>query len=286
MADTAIKRRRPRPEMISDAHIISETKNVSKSSSEEKKQTPIENKKTESSDKFDPIPEIGDSPIVNEAVIERKVEETFLQNNHTPNNNDGGDPGYTPPTPNPNAGGFYQETPNPGIKDFSIEDPELAFLQQKQQHKVELDQEMANESTNMIGDMLLDGFAMIAPELAEAYYGINEAEIKKLELEGKLQKGSLDYIKQINTTNQGAVKFDKTKKNFVKGPLYKVLEIQGVKGDPTSILIIAIVFVIGMMWFESWKIKKSNDSLISKLVELNTKSVSEVKSNVEEKQAA
>jgi hypothetical protein len=282
------KSRRFKSELIEDAHIISETKSV-KPPSVVLQTEPIPSKIPNNiQDAFDPIPEVGDSPVISETIIERKVEETFFNTpgNSTPSSS----ADMYQPHVTPNAGSFYQPTPIPdnGMgKDFSLEDPEAAILQQRQQQKVNLDEEMANESTNMIGDMLLDGFAMVAPELAEAYYSVNESEIKKLELEGKIKIGSLDYIKQINQNNQGAVKFDKTKKNFIKGPLYKVLEIQGVKGDPTSILIIAIVFVVGMMWFESWKIKKQNDSLISKLVELNkTSNIPLKEEKIETKQAA
>lgn len=122
--------------------------------------------------------------------------------------------------------------------------------------------EIADESSKMIAEMLIEGFSMITPELAERYSKINEGQIRKLERDDKIDPGLVEIAKNVNKANKGAVKVTNDQKNLIRKPLIKVLEVQGVKASPESMLIIAILAVCVMMFIQARSIKRENDDMV------------------------
>lgn len=224
----------------------------------------------ESAIELEPILDPGDSPL-QQPVIEHTGFDTFASpppiNPPIPNPtmikdvND--DPNFTPPPNNFTPPSF--DGPQSG-DEFTAVDPEAEFMQQQQQQTVTMEEEMTKESTDMMSDMILDGAGMALPLLADAIVQIPETKIKQMERAGQIGPGATDMVADINRKNRGRVKFDKKYREFIRKPLEQVLQIHSVKADPTSMLIIAVVFVIGMMAIEAFRIKKENDALVNKLI--------------------
>lgn len=231
---------------------------------------------------IEPIIDVADSPINNSSIIERTGGDDFIKAQIQSHSNSSGfshgpivmqqateenmPSGFAssseftpPPTPGSNYG--------MGPQEFTVVDPEAEMMQQASTQTVNMESEMTEESTNMLADMFIKGAAMILPEAANSYYAINENQIKKLESEGKLPNGASDQIKDINRKNRGRVKFDKEKQNFLRKPLEQVLAVSSIKANPTTLLIIAVCFILGMMAIESYRIKRENDDLVQKMIE-------------------
>ena len=132
--------------------------------------------------------------------------------------------------------------------------------------------EIGDESSKMIADMLLEGFGMVAPEMADRYSKINEGQIRKLERDGKIQNGLVEIVKETNKNNKGAVRLTSEQKNLIRKPLMKVLEIQGVKASPESMLVIAIIAVCLMLFIQARSIKTSNDDMVKSWMDDHSRS--------------
>jgi hypothetical protein len=224
---------------------------------------------------IDKIMDVSQDPTLN-AIIERTGGDDFLKNAQpaTPPP----PPPVIPPTPfaNPEPSGLgsgnYNTTPPQpiaGPKSFTIQDPEAALIEKRrvmQQQTQQIHKEISKESGNMMADMLLDGFGMVAPSFAEMYYDLNEPQVKILEDAGKVPEGTLDQVKKWNRDNKGKVQFTKEQRNLVREPLIKVLEIHSVKADPTTMLIIGLVIVCFMMFMSAKSIKKSGDDMMESLI--------------------
>lgn len=131
----------------------------------------------------------------------------------------------------------------------------------------EIPSEISDESSKMIADMLLEGFGMIAPEVVDRYSKINEGQIRKLERDNKIQPGFIEIAKQANKNNKNAVKVTNEQKNLIRKPLIKVLEVQGVKASPESMLIIAMLAVCVMLYIQARGIKRENDDMVKSWME-------------------
>lgn len=218
-----------------------------------------------------PIMSISDSPMA-ENVIERNGGDDILK---------------TEPVTTNNFNEFGQVIPpsnNGSPKDFFV-DPEAQIMQQEMEQMGNMEGGgdngstdtqplpvgIADESSRMLADMLLDGFEMIVPEAATSYSKINEGIIRKLTKEGKLSEDKLDLIKAVNKNNKNAVKVTREQKELIKKPLYKVLEANAVKADPVTMLIIAVVAVCFVLFLQANGIKKENDSMVKDWIEKHDK---------------
>ncbi len=222
---------------------------------------------------MDKIMEVGDSPSLL-PMEERTGGDDFLKMKQpasgTPVQEHVNNPAPQPQPIQQNTG-FNQPVNNLGSpKEFSIQDPETALMekqkQMRQAQQQEVAKEISKESGNMLADMLVDGFGMVAPELATSYYSINEVQIKSLEKENKVPPGSLMEVKKWNKDHANQIKFTKEQRDFIHTPLVKVLEIHSVKADPTTMLIIGICIVCFMMFWSARSIKKDGDEMVENLI--------------------
>ncbi len=136
----------------------------------------------------------------------------------------------------------------------------------------EIPPEISDESSKMIAEMLLEGFGMIAPEMADRYSKLNEGHIRKLERDNKIDPGLVEIAKNVNKNNKNAVKVTNEQKNLIRKPLIKVLEVQGVKASPETMLVIAIVAVCVMLFIQARGIKRGNDDMVKSWMEDHSRS--------------
>gem|GEM_PF-4336662 len=253
-----------------------ELDNMPKDSKEE---LPIEKKNNEVTFEKVEALNVGDSPLM-EAMIERKGGDDFLYKDQStstvqPETQSSGSGNNTPPPPPTTTSADPLAPGSP--KEFAF-DP---IAQNPVTHEGEvgtkapvndIPSEISDESAKMMADMILEGFGMIAPEMADRYSKINEGEIRKLERDDKIQTGLVEIVKSVNKENKGAVKVTNEQKNLIRKPLIKVLEVQGVKSSPETMLIIAIIAVCVMLFIQARGIKASNDLMVSNWMADHSKS--------------
>lgn len=225
---------------------------------------------------------VGDSPLM-EAMIERKGGDDFLykdkpvenaaeniapQKEEVPNNTTPAQ-GNNPPPPSQGSGP-KEFIFDPIAQDDTVQPPNTGTESSAETNPIP--PEIADESSRMIAEMLLEGFGMIAPEMADRYSKINEGQIRKLERDDKIQTGLVDIVKAVNKENKGAVKVTTEQKNLIRKPLIKVLEVQGVKASPETMLIIAVLAVCVMLFIQARSIKQSNDDMVRNWMEDHSRS--------------
>ncbi len=219
---------------------------------------------------------VGDSPLM-EPMIERKGGDDFLYKDK-PQAETTQDTTAPQPEPQVNSGngGNINVPPVPptstdGPKEFQFDptpqasgpvNPGDPAAQGGSGEINPIPQEISDESSKMIAEMLLEGFGMIAPEMADRYSKINEGQIRKLEQDGKIQAGLVEIAKNANKNNKNAVRVTNEQKNLIRKPLIKVLEVQGVKASPESMLVIAVLAVCVMLFIQARSIKSENDDMV------------------------
>lgn len=216
---------------------------------------------------------IEDSPLM-EPMIERKGGDDFLYKDKPqtePQPQDTATPETQPvtqstpintPPPQPGTGPKeFQFDPAPQ-EPLSSDPSNTASPNSETTQTNPISSEISTESSKMIADMLLQGFGMVVPEMAHRYSKIPEGHIRKLEQDGKIQSGLVEIAKVTNSNNKNAVKVTSEQKALIREPLIKVLEIQGVKASPESMLVIAIVAVCVMLFIQARSIKNENDDMV------------------------
>jgi hypothetical protein len=207
---------------------------------------------------FESVISPNDSPL-NEPVKERIGGDDFLRQSSysqvTPEN---------PLGPNP----FMQEG---DAEELKFEDPEQLLMKQSEEKVEDLDKETINETSDMLSDVAINLFSMVAPVAAESYYKIPERKIKELEKQDKLPEGTIDHVKQINKEQRNSVTLDKSQKDLIRKPLSKVLEGKGVKTKPEWVLALCLVAVVVMLWIKARSIKKENDETVLNFIDAYAK---------------
>lgn len=108
------------------------------------------------------------------------------------------------------------------------------------------------------------------PRILHNQSKIPESKIKIAEIEGLLNEGSIDQVKEVNKNNEKAFKSTvKDQMKMIEEPLKQVLKARNVNVSPETALAGAVVLAGVVIFFQFREVKQQNAELIQKIFKDN-----------------